>query len=257
MFLKLYVFSKQMMVSNLRGELTGGKTTKMEDYDLVDAVARSLHISSPQELSQLGLILFPAMINSAVRSNDIPKLDTLKSYGADLSATNYDHRTALHLACIEGNEQIAKHLLLNGVSVHVRDRYDRTPLMEAISIDAHSIIALLIKCGAHLTGSARVIGENLVSIAARGAINRMESYRLAGADLSQPDPSGRTALHVAALHGHAELVKYLLERRVDRNEKDMLGLTPLDYAKLREHNGEIVNILNPTVEIENGIANGV
>lgn len=234
-----------MMVSNLRGELTGGKTAKMEDYDLVDAVARSLHISSPQELSQLGLILFPAMINSAVLSNDIPKLDTLKSYGADLSAINYDNRTALHVACIEGNEQIAKHLLLNGVSVHVRDRYDRTPLMEAISIDDHRIIALLIKCGAHLTGSARIIGENLVSIAARGAVNRMESYRLAGADLSQPDPSGRTALHVAALHGHLEMVKYLIGRRVERNVKDMLGLTPLGYAKLGENNEVIIKLLSP------------
>lgn len=233
------------MVSNLRGELTGGKASKMEDYDLVDAVARSLHISSPQELSQLGSILFPAMINSAVRANDIPKLDTLKSYGADLSATNYDSRTALHVACIENNEQIAKHLLLNGVSVHVRDRYDRTPLMEAIAIDSHTIIALLIKCGAHLTGSARVIGENLVGIAARGAVNRMESYRLAGADLSQPDPSGRTALHVAALHGHVELVKYLLKRQVDRHQKDMLGLTPLGYAKLGDNNDEIIKILSP------------
>lgn len=214
----------------------------MQDYDLVDAVARSLHLSTPQELFQLGAILFPAMVNSAVMANDIPKLDTLKSYGADLSASNYDHRTALHIACCEGNEDVVKHLLLNGVSVHIRDRNDRSPLMEAISIDNHSIINLLIKCGAHLTGSARVIGENLCSIASKGLVKRMESYRLAGADLSQPDPSGRTPLHIASLHGYEDMVRYLLKNYVEINDLDMLGLSPLDYAK-RSERENIIKIL--------------
>lgn len=46
----------------------------MEEYDLVDAVARSLHLSSPQELSQLGATLFPAMLNTAVVAGDIQKV---------------------------------------------------------------------------------------------------------------------------------------------------------------------------------------
>lgn len=53
----------------------------------------------------------------------------------------------------EGNEKMVKHLLAYGVSVHVRDRHDRTALMEAIAIDNHEIIKILIKCGAHMTGS--------------------------------------------------------------------------------------------------------
>ncbi|GBP17056.1 L-asparaginase [Eumeta japonica] len=86
----------QMMQSNLRGELTSNCGPKMEEYDLVDAVARSLHLSSPQELSQLGATLFPAMLNTAVIAGDIQKINNLKAYGADLSGVNHDHRTALH-----------------------------------------------------------------------------------------------------------------------------------------------------------------
>lgn len=63
-----------MMQSNLRGELTSTSGPKMEEYDLVDAVARSLHLTSPQELSQLGATLFPAMLNAAVVAGDIQKV---------------------------------------------------------------------------------------------------------------------------------------------------------------------------------------
>jgi hypothetical protein len=45
-----------------------------QDFDLVDAVARSLHISTPKELSQLGQTLFPAMLNTAVVCGDISKV---------------------------------------------------------------------------------------------------------------------------------------------------------------------------------------
>lgn len=102
-----------------------------------------------------------------------------------MSAVNYDLRTALHIACSEGNEEVVKHLLLAGAAVHMRDRYDRTPLTEAITVDHHEIIKLLRKCGAHITGSTRAVGENLCGAAARGLVRRLESYRLAGADLSQ------------------------------------------------------------------------
>lgn len=76
---KIHHFSLQMMQSNLRGELTSNAGPKMEEYDLVDAVARSLHLSSPEELNQLGATLFPAMINAAVAAGDIQKVRWTKT----------------------------------------------------------------------------------------------------------------------------------------------------------------------------------
>uniref|UniRef100_A0A1B0EST4 asparaginase n=1 Tax=Glossina morsitans morsitans TaxID=37546 RepID=A0A1B0EST4_GLOMM len=233
---------KQMMQSNLRGELTSNSGPQMEEYDLVDAVARSLHLSSPQELSQLGATLFPAMLNAAVIAGDIQKINNLKAYGADLSGVNSDNRTALHLACHEENMTVVNHLLLNGVSVHIRDRYERTPLLEAIATDNHEIIKLLRNCGAHLTGSSRAIGEQLCAAAARNSLLRLQSYQLAGADLSQPDTSRRTALHVAAAHGHEEIVRYLLNYVDTVNEPDMLGLNAMDYAQ-RADQQHIIQLL--------------
>lgn len=232
-----------MMQTNLRGELTSAKQADIEEFDLVDAVARSLHISTPQELSQLGNTLFPAMLNAAVAAGDIAKINNLKSYGADLAGVNVDNRTALHIACREGNVEVVNMLLLNGVPVHTRDKYDKTPLIEAISTDRHEIIKLLRNCGAHLTGSARIIGEELCTATSRGSLQRIKSYFLAGADLNQPDPCGRTALHIASLHGNEEITKYLLSKISEIQDTDMLGLTPMDYAE-RSGNSNIVELLS-------------
>lgn len=221
---------KLMLQSNLRGELTREKTPDMQELDLIDAVARTLQLNSAKELTQLKSSLFPAMVNSAVLSGDISKVNNLKGYGANLSAENYDRRTALHVACCEGNLEVVRYLLQNGAAVHIRDRYDRTPLMDAILNDNYEIIRLLLKCGAHLTGSIRAIGESLCSAAARNLLHRLESYRIAGADLSQGDPSGRTALHVAAMYGNLDVVRYLVKNYAEVNAVDYLGLTPLDYA---------------------------
>lgn len=141
-----------MMESNLRGELTSTNPLELDEFGLIDAVARSLQISSPKELCQLGETLFPAMINTSVLTGDLNKIDMLKSHGANLSAINQDGRTALHIACCEGNKQVVKHLLAYGVSVHIRDRHDKTALMEAIANDNHEIIKILVKCGAHMVG---------------------------------------------------------------------------------------------------------
>lgn len=159
-----------------------------------------------------------------------------------MSGVNQDNRTALHIACHEGNTSVVHHLLLNGVSVHIRDRYDRTPLLEAVCTDNHEIINLLISCGAHLTGSSRAVGEQLCAAAARGNILRLKSYQLAGTDLFQADISGRTALHVAALHGHVSTIKYLLPFAGNINKTDHLGLTALEYANKCD-NAVIIELL--------------
>lgn len=71
---------RQMMQTNLRGELTAGRPPTIQDWDLVEAVARSLRLTSVAELQDLGSILFPAMLNAAVIRRDVVKLQCLKGY---------------------------------------------------------------------------------------------------------------------------------------------------------------------------------
>lgn len=71
---------RQMIQTNLRGELTAGRPPTLQDWDLVEAVAISLRLSSAAEHQELRTILFPAMLNAAVIRRDIVKLESLKGY---------------------------------------------------------------------------------------------------------------------------------------------------------------------------------
>ncbi|XP_076235250.1 L-asparaginase isoform X2 [Calliopsis andreniformis] len=236
---------RQMMQTNLRGELTAGRPPFLQDLDLVDAVARSLRISSTSELQELGTILFPAMLNAAVLSHDEVKLEALKGYGADISQTNADGRTALHIACCEGDVRIVHCLLRMGANVHIKDRFDRTPLTDAIEYDHHEIIKVLLQCGAHLHGSAHLIAEKMCIAAAVGNVKRLKSYGLANADLSQHDISGRTPLHFAALHNKVSVIQFLLEKGVETECLDKAGQSPYDLAKAAG-SAEAMTLLSPS-----------
>ncbi|XP_053984145.1 L-asparaginase 1 [Hylaeus volcanicus] len=222
---------RQMMQTNLCGELTAGRPPQLQDLDLVEAVARSLRISSTAEFQELGTILFPAMLNAAVLARDVVKLESLKGYGADISQRNADGRTALHIACCEGDLNVVQCLLRMGANVHIKDRFDRTVLTDAIEYDHHEIIKVLLQCGAHLHGSAYLIGEKICAAAAVGNVKRLTSFYLASADLSQKDFSGRTPLHFAALHNNVQALKFLLDYGVETTCYDKMGLTPYDLAK--------------------------
>ncbi|XP_043526263.1 L-asparaginase [Frieseomelitta varia] len=222
----------EMMQTNLRGELTAGRPPRHEDLDLVEAVARSLRLSSTAERQELGSILFPAMLNAAVLSRDIVKLEVLKGYGADISQQNADGRTAMHIACCEGDLNIVRCLLRMGANVHIKDRFNRTPLIDAIEFDHHEVIKILMQCGAHLHGSAYAIGEKMCAAAAVGNLKRLKSYKLANADLSQKDFSGRTPLHFAALHNKTQVLEFLLDQNVETGCLDKTSQSPHDLAKV-------------------------
>ncbi|KAK7868259.1 hypothetical protein R5R35_000657 [Gryllus longicercus] len=229
---------RKMMQMNLRGELTralsGEGVTGASVGELVDAVAAHLQISAPREQEELSAMLYPAIVNSAVMRRSVPKLSSLREYGLDLTAANADGRTPLHVACCEGSVEVVEFLLLRGANVHMKDRFDNTPLLNAIYFDHHEVIKILVKCGAHIIGPRQNIGDKLCSAAAKGQLKRFVSYQLAGADFNQVDSSHRTALHVAVLHNQETIVRFLIGVKVNLKCKDMLGETPLSIAiKLR------------------------
>ncbi|PNF24025.1 L-asparaginase [Cryptotermes secundus] len=189
---------RELMQRNLRGELSSGQdgSTKpsrmLTNYGLI----------TKEDQAELESVILPACIIQNVIEGNIPELEDLKNSGADFSSENGDFRTPLHIACCEGNLEMVEYLLLNGACIHMKDRYGITPLLDAIHFDNHDIIKLLMKCGAHLPlAHSRNVGEELCSAAAKGSLKRLQSFQFAGADLSQPDFSGNTALHIIYVEG--------------------------------------------------------
>ena len=54
--------------------------------------------------------------------------------------------------------------------------------------------------------------------------------------------TGTTPLHLAAEHGHMEVIRILLEHKADKDKSSPHGLTPLRLAALNGHT-EVVKLL--------------
>ncbi|XP_034834240.1 L-asparaginase 1 isoform X2 [Maniola hyperantus] len=235
----------EMMVTNIRGELTNTSSLAIEDNILVDALATSLNIQSPKKLIEVTDKVFSALLLYAIEHDDDRAIKKMLDMGADVNAENSEGKTVLHEAILKGNVPIIEYLLKNGANVHLKTRCGETPLLTAIHKDDHTVINLLKQCGAHLTSADTKSVAEMLSLAARsGAVNRMETLRIAGADLNATDELKQSPFHKAVLCNNSEVVRYLLAQdEVQKDSLDILGFTPLDCAvKLGYQN--IIDMLN-------------
>ena len=161
----------------------------------------------------------------------------------DLNKSDYDKRTALHLACAEGHVEIVKYLInhadadkitgrnkhAQGVEINCADRWGNTPLREAMVHKHDHIVQLLLAAGASM-GKVNV-GQEILSAVDKGDLGQLITLLAAKADVNSHDYDDRSALHIAVCDGHHEIVKCLLENKADFNKKDRWDNTPFDDAK--------------------------
>ena len=87
-----------------------------------------------------------------VATNEIAKLSQLLDAGASANCKDYDGRTPLHIAVAEGHTQIVELLLKKGADCNALDRWQNTPLSEAmrsgIRVGKDDITELLMRNGA-------------------------------------------------------------------------------------------------------------
>ncbi|XP_046983144.1 ankyrin repeat domain-containing protein 54-like [Schistocerca americana] len=79
-------------------------------------------------------------------------------------------------------------------------------------------------------------GRRLREAAEVGAVEEVRALLAAGADVvARGEVGGLTALHWAALNGHAAVVRLLLSAASDPNARTQGGRTPLHFAALNGH----------------------
>lgn len=208
------ITKRKLIETNLRGELT---VCNDIDFKNRSHFLQSVGLNNNMESHQLAPLIFPTMLMEAVIAKDITKIEFLVNERADVSMPNPENRTALHVACANGDELIVKSLLKLGANVHIKDRYNATPLTEAIEANSHEIIKLLVQCGAHLHEDPIIIGEKIYIASIMSNIKRLEAYKLAGADLNQIITINGTSTNIleqALLHNRIDVINYLKGNRM-------------------------------------------
>jgi glutaminase len=79
----------------------------------------------------------------AAARGDLSDVRQLLAAGVDVNVSDYDHRTALHLAAVEGRAEMVRYLLDHGAIPDVFDRWSQTPLDEAKRAGHQTIVTML------------------------------------------------------------------------------------------------------------------
>ncbi|AXK73741.1 hypothetical protein DWG18_14425 [Lysobacter sp. TY2-98] len=155
---------------------------------------------------------------------------TLLSNGADPRMRDAEGNTALHFAARSTDPGVAALLRDAAAELEVVNNEGLSPLGMACAVGNWRVARFLLERGAR----PEPAGGQPVLLAAAGA----EDDDPAGVQLllkhkarvDARDRSGRTALHVAALAGHIEIVIALLEAGADAALADAQGRTPIMEA---------------------------
>ncbi|XP_056101503.1 60 kDa lysophospholipase isoform X1 [Rhinichthys klamathensis goyatoka] len=204
---------KKMLSRNLRGEMIadlGGAKLSLSDSRFIQVIAKSLSISCKEELEAIRDALTPTLVCVAAKIGDIEALEAIREMGSDLSMPDYDGRTPLHIAACEGHLKVVEYLLSKGATVYARDRFGDTPLRNAVRFRHKDVVKLLRKTGAHFSRDEMVdAGTELCSLAASDDLEGLETWQLAGADLTMTSYDGQTPIEVARATGCEEAIDFL------------------------------------------------
>lgn len=142
---------------------------------------------------------------------------------------DYDKRRAIHLAACEGHVKVAEILIAQRADLNVQDRYNGTPLADALRHKQTEVGKLLRANGAELLFEDEA--ERLCVAAARSdGFADLRWLLDFGCDPTRKDYDARTPLHLAAAEGNVDSLKLLLDRQADVNAADRWGATPLQEA---------------------------
>ncbi|XP_048249106.1 serine/threonine-protein phosphatase 6 regulatory ankyrin repeat subunit C-like [Haliotis rufescens] len=189
--------------------------------------------------------------------------DFLVSKGADITLTDDENNTILHLACEGGNRPLVEYLLPK-TDINIRGSMGWTPVMYAASRGKKDVFDFLVSKGADIT-LTEDNNDNILHLACRGGNKPLVEYLLAktdinikgnmgltplmhaasrgkkevfdflvskGADITLTDNNNNNNIHLACLGGNKPLVEYLLPK-TDINIRGSMGWTPVMYAAAR------------------------
>ena len=155
-----------------------------------------------------------------------------------INAYNQEGRTALAIACGNANWTLAGFLLERRAAIDVNDARPALICACEITDDDPTGVRLLLKHRARVDATASLGRTALHTAALAGHARIVDALLGAGAAPNQTDQRGTTALMEAARAGNAAAIHALGKRKAEIDRVDSAGRSALMHACLSRHAGE-------------------
>ncbi|GFW44593.1 ankyrin-3 [Trichonephila clavipes] len=165
----------------------------------------------------------------------------LIQHDADIEAKDFNDSTPLHVAVEQGHEEVVKILIDQGVDVRSKDALGSTALFIAACHGHKAIVQLLLSSGADIKAE----DKNKITPMHILLSNELSELLIqSNTNIDFVDAYGCTALHLGALNGNLDFVKYCLQNGCSVDARNTSGLTALHLAVQGNHQEVVSHLID-------------
>src|SRR5262249_25056300 len=179
----------------------------------------------------------------AVRNQDDQQVRTLLNQHPDVNARSGDGSTALLWASHWNALEIAGMLIRGGADPNAANDFRMTPLSQACTNGSAAFVELLLKAGANPNTPIATGVPPIMTCARSGSADAIKRLIAGDANVNAREPlQNQTALMWAAAEHHPDVVRTLIQAKVDLQARTKNGFTALHFAA-REGDIECARLL--------------
>jgi ankyrin repeat protein/urea transporter len=173
--------------------------------------------------------LLPILLCHYSKNNNYIKLEELLQLGANPDLSDYDGRTALHIACSYNSVEIYNILKKYNAKTNILDRYGHNASMSAFLNKNYHLIQDM-----QIIAQPGELGYLLCKLCSENKIEELK-YILNEENVNYYDYDIRTPLHLAVEKENNDIVELLLSKGASINIKDNFGNTPANLANTKNY----------------------